>query len=79
MAPAPCAAPSRDAAILLGALTGVDPEDSATRRRQGKSLTDYTQFCDPNGLKGARIGVAQEILRLQRCRRCPHGAMRSMP
>jgi amidase len=50
----------RDAAILLGALTGVDPEDSATAASAGKSQTDYTQFCDPNGLKGARIGVARK-------------------
>jgi amidase len=50
----------RDAAILLGALTGVDPEDSATAASQGKSYSDYTQFCDPNGLKGARIGVARK-------------------
>ena len=50
----------RDAATLLGALTGVDPADSATAASAGKSYTDYTQFCDPNGLKGARIGVARK-------------------
>jgi amidase len=50
----------RDAAILLGALTGVDPRDSATNGSQGKSFTDYSPFCDPNGLKGARIGVARK-------------------
>jgi amidase len=50
----------RDAAILLGALTGVDPEDSATAASAGKSQTDYAQYCDPNGLKGARIGVARK-------------------
>ncbi len=50
----------RDAAIVLGALTGVDPRDSATNASQGKSCTDYSQFCDPNGLKGARIGVARK-------------------
>ncbi len=50
----------RDAATLLSALTGVDPGDSATTASAGKSPTDYTQFCDPNGLKGARIGVARK-------------------
>ena len=50
----------RDAAILLGALTGVDPEDTATASSQGKALTDYAQFCQPNGLKGARIGVCRK-------------------
>jgi amidase len=50
----------RDAAILLGALTGVDPDDAATAASAGKSQTDYAQYCDPNGLKGARIGVARK-------------------
>jgi amidase len=50
----------RDAATMLGALTGIDPRDPATAARQGKALTDYTRFCDPNGLKGARIGVARK-------------------
>lgn len=50
----------RDAAIMLGALTGVDPDDPATAASAGKSYTDYAQFCDPNGLKGARIGVARK-------------------
>jgi amidase len=46
-----------DAAILLGALTGVDTRDDATKSSAGKSLTDYTKSLDANGLKGARIGV----------------------
>jgi amidase len=50
----------RDAAILLGALTGVDPDDAATAASAGQSRTDYAQYCDPNGLKGARIGVARK-------------------
>lgn len=50
----------RDAAILLSALTGVDPEDSATAASTGKAHPDYSRFCDPNGLKGARIGVARK-------------------
>ncbi|GAC1446042.1 MAG: hypothetical protein NVSMB56_01420 [Pyrinomonadaceae bacterium] len=48
-----------DAAILLGALTGVDARDEATSASQGKSFADYTKFLDANGLKGARIGVAR--------------------
>lgn len=50
----------RDAAILLSALTGVDPDDAATSASAGKPQTDYAQCCDPNGLKGARIGVARK-------------------
>jgi len=50
----------RDAAILLGALTGVDPDDIATSESRGHSYTDYTQFLDANGLKGARIGVVRK-------------------
>jgi amidase len=50
----------RDAAILLGALTGVDADDAATAASVGKSQIDYAQYCDPNGLKGARIGVARK-------------------
>ena len=50
----------KDAAILLGALTGVDSDDAATAASAGKSQTDYAQYCDPNGLKGARIGVARK-------------------
>ena len=50
----------RDAAILLGALTGVDGDDAATAASAGKAQTDYAQYCDPNGLKGARIGVARK-------------------
>jgi len=50
----------RDAAIVLGALTGVDAADSATAASQGKSFTDYTQFLKVDGLRGARIGVVRK-------------------
>ncbi len=50
----------RDAAIMLGTIAGVDPEDTATSESQGKSHTDYTKFLDEKGLKGARIGVARK-------------------
>ncbi len=50
----------RDAATVLGALTGVDSEDGATAEGQGKSYTDYTQFLKADGLRGARIGVVRK-------------------
>ncbi len=52
----------RDAAILLGALTGVDPMDHATDQSAApnRAFTDYTKFLDPAGLKGARIGVVRK-------------------
>jgi len=50
----------KDAAMVLSALTGVDAEDAATAASAGKAETDYSQYCDPNGLKGARIGVARK-------------------
>ena len=56
----PMAHTVRDAAILLGALTGIDPRDSVTRASTGHSRTDYTAALDPNGLRGARIGVARK-------------------
>ena len=46
-----------DAAVLLGAATGVDPNDAATADQAGHAFTDYTQFLDKSALKGARIGV----------------------
>jgi amidase len=49
----------RDAAILLGAMAGVDPEDKITADSEGKALTDYTKFLDPKGLQGAAIGVVR--------------------
>jgi amidase len=50
-----------DAAVLLGALTGVDERDSATRASQHHALQDYTRFLDKHGLQGARIGVARNM------------------
>jgi amidase len=46
-----------DAAVLLGAATGVDPNDAATADQVGHAFTDYTEFLDDEALDGARIGV----------------------
>src|SRR5690242_724803 len=56
----PMARTVRDVALMLGALTGVDPRDAATNASAGKSYTDYTRFLNANGLRGARIGVVRE-------------------
>jgi amidase len=56
----PMARTVRDAAIVLGALAGVDPEDDATKNENRKSFADYTQFLDTEGLKGARIGIVRK-------------------
>ena len=56
----PMARTVRDAAILLSALAGVDPRDSATAASAGNAAADYTKFLDPHGLRGARIGVARK-------------------
>jgi len=48
----------RDAVIMLGILAGPDPADSATTASRSRGqITDYTKFLDPNGLRGARIGI----------------------
>jgi amidase len=57
----PIARTVRDAAILLGALAGVDPRDPATNASAGKSQTDYTKFLDPSGLQGARLGIERKF------------------
>ncbi|MFI1004703.1 amidase [Streptomyces galbus] len=57
----PIARTVRDAAILLGALVGVDGRDPATAASRGRSHRDYTRFLDADGLRGARIGVARTV------------------
>ena len=57
----PMARTVTDAAVLLGALTGIDSRDPVTEQSRGKSFADYTKFLDPAGLRGARIGVARKF------------------
>jgi len=50
-----------DAAILLGALAGIDSVDAATSASRGKGLANYTTFLDPKGLAGATLGVVRKL------------------
>jgi amidase len=50
-----------DAAITLGFMTGIDPNDPITVASEGQFYTEYTQFLDSNALAGARIGVARDF------------------
>lgn len=52
----------KDAAILLGAMTGVDDEDAITQRSIGKARKDYVGFLDPDSLRGKRIGIEKSFL-----------------
>ncbi|WP_435168456.1 amidase family protein [Paenibacillus glycanilyticus] len=49
-----------DAAILLDAVSGYDPNDIATAGSVGRKPVSYTRFLDKNGLKGARIGLVMD-------------------
>jgi amidase len=52
----PMACSVADAAALLSALTGQDPDDPATDAAASRPA-DYTAFLDPAALSGARLGV----------------------
>ena len=55
----PLARTVADAAALLTVLAGIDPNDEAAKAAQGK-VVDYMRALDPNGLKGARLGVLRK-------------------
>jgi amidase len=58
----PMARTVADAAVVLGAMVGADPDDPATKNSAAKGKRDYTQYLDANGLRGARIGVVRNRL-----------------
>ncbi len=58
----PIARTVKDAAILLGVLTGVDEEDPVTKNSMGKMQKDYTVFLDANALQSKRIGIEKSFL-----------------
>jgi amidase len=69
-----------DAAALLSALAGPDDRDEATAEAHVES--DHSAFLDPDGLRGARIGVARNLAgfndRVDRLFEDALGAMRDL-
>ena len=51
----------RDAAALLSVMAGPDERDAATAASASHVASDYTSFCDADGLRGARIGVVRQL------------------
>ena len=58
----PMARSVADAALLLAAMSGPDPEDAATDAGARRGAADYSSALDTDGLKGARIGVVRNRL-----------------
>src|SRR6267142_2039291 len=56
----PMARTVSDAAILLGALGGLDRNDAMTKRGVDRNFLDYTPFLNKDALRGARLGIARE-------------------
>jgi amidase len=50
----------RDAAIVLDAIAGYDPNDPVTAYAVGYIPSSYTSVLTPNGLRGARIGIIRQ-------------------
>jgi amidase len=65
----PMARTVRDAAILLGVMTGVDAADPASAVAGANAHSDYTPFLDPAGLHAKKIGVARQYFKI-----CPAAA-----
>jgi amidase len=60
--PGPMGRTVEDAAITLGALTGIDTNDSKTIASEGKSHKDYTKYLKKDALKGKRIGLLKKAM-----------------
>ncbi|MGD0341990.1 MAG: amidase [Bacteroidales bacterium] len=60
--PGPMCRTVTDAAIMLGALTGIDPSDDKTRQSEGKYMKDYSKYLNAGGLRGKRIGVIKSLM-----------------
>jgi len=59
----PMARTVADAALVLGVVEGYDPDDPVTEAAREHSHPPYAEALDPDGLKGARLGVLRVITR----------------
>ena len=50
-----------DAVAVLEVIVGQDPADPVTLESEGRVPDNYSQFLDPDGLEGARIGVLRQL------------------
>ncbi len=57
----PLARSVRDAAVLLGLMAGPDAADPASVVVGDRFENDYVRFLDPDGLRGARLGIARRF------------------
>lgn len=57
----PMARTVADAVTLLTAMAGRDRGDAITAEAEKKAAKDYTKFLDPDGLKGARLGLVMQF------------------
>ena len=51
----------RDAAVLLGIMSGKDAKDAASVAVGERFETDYTRYLNDDGLRGARLGIARKF------------------
>jgi len=57
----PLARSVADAAVLLGLMSGPDPADPASVAVGGRFDGNYWRYLNPDGLRGARLGVARRF------------------
>nr|BAM62583.1 amidase [uncultured microorganism] len=51
-----------DVALLLSSLVGVDKRDHSTQLKRRRAFRNYSKFLTKDGLAGARVGVARNML-----------------